>query len=50
MMQKHEDWLFHKNSSYPLPAPVLVIDGTLTKQGFLDELKRLEPKIMPQSH
>lgn len=50
MMQKHEDWLFHKNSSYPLPAPVLVVDGTLTKQGFLDELKRLEPKIMPQSH
>lgn len=43
--QKHEDWLFHKNSSYPLPSDVLVVDGTLTKQGFLDELRRLEPEI-----
>jgi len=47
MMQKHEDWLFYKNSSYPLPAEVLVVDGTLTKEGFLDELGRLEPEILP---
>ena len=47
MMQKHEDWLFYKNSSFPLPAPVLVVNGTLTKDGFLDELRRLEPQILP---
>merc|ERR1712061_984102 len=43
MKQKHEEWLYYKNSSYPLPAKVLVVDGTLSKEGFLQELRRLEP-------
>ncbi len=43
--RRHEDWLYHKNSTYSLPAKVLVIDGTLTKEGFERELSRLEPEI-----
>lgn len=37
---RHDDWLVHKNSSFPVPAPVLVLDGNLELNDFLDEVDR----------
>jgi len=30
----HEDWLVHQNTSFPVPAPVMVINGTLELEDF----------------
>ena len=30
----HEDWLVHQNTSFPIPAPVMVVNGTLGLEDF----------------
>ena len=42
----YEDWLIHQNSSFPVPAPVLVIDGNIDTTP--DSLKKLIVDSIPQ--
>ena len=32
LQRYHEDWLYYKNSSFPVPAPVLVVNAGLPKE------------------
>jgi len=43
----HEDWLYHRNSSFPVPAPVLVLDAGLPVQDFTQEVLRFKDTIIP---
>jgi len=44
----HEDWLLHQNSSFPVPAPVLVMNGTLGLDDFKTYVKgEMMQKIIP---
>ena len=42
----HDDWLYYQNSSYPIPAPVLVIDGNI--EATTESLKKLIAESIPQ--
>ena len=42
----HDDWLYYKNSSYPVPAPVLVIDGNT--EATTESLKKQIAESIPQ--
>jgi len=44
----HEDWLLHQNSSFPVPAPVLIMNGTLALDDFKTYVKEeMIHKIIP---
>jgi len=44
----HEDWLLYQNSSFPVPAPVLVMNGTLSLEDFKTYVKEeMLEKIIP---
>lgn len=45
IQKRHDDWLIHKNSSFVPPAPVLVLDGNLDVQKFLELVKAKENVI-----
>ena len=42
----YDDWLHYKNSSYPVPAPVLVIDGNA--EATNESLKKQIAESIPQ--
>ena len=42
----YENWLIHQNSSFPVPAPVLVIDGNI--EATPESLKKLITASIPQ--
>merc|ERR1712142_960469 len=46
--QMHEDWLIHGNSSFPVPAPVLVMNGSLSLQDFKEYVHQNIDQIIPQ--
>jgi len=44
----HEDWLLYQNSSFPVPAPVLVMNGSLSLEDFRTYVKEeMLNKIIP---
>jgi len=44
----HEDWLVHQNTSFSVPAPVMVINGTLELEDFRSYVKdEVMHKIVP---
>jgi len=44
----HEDWLLYQNSSFPVPAPVVVMNGTLGMEDFKRYVKdEILEKIIP---
>ena len=45
----HDDWLLHRNSTFPTPAGddrVLVLDGNLSKAQFLQMVREREDEIL----
>jgi len=45
----HEDWLIHGNSSFPVPAPVLVMNGTLSLEDFKTYIHENIGQLIPQN-
>ena len=44
----HEDWLLYQNSSFPVPAPVLVMNGSLSLEDFRTYVREeMLDKIIP---
>jgi len=43
----HEDWLLHRNSSFPVPAPVVVMNGTLSLEDFKQYVHQNIDQIIP---
>jgi len=44
----HEDWLLYQNSSFPVPAPVVIMNGTLGMEDFKRYVKdEILEKIIP---
>ena len=35
IQRRHDDWLIHRNSSFPVVAPVVVLNGNLPLTQFL---------------
>lgn len=48
LQRRHDDWLLYRNSSYPVPSPVMVMDGNLELESFLAMLEQEQYKILPQ--
>lgn len=49
LQRRHDDWLFYKNSTFAVPAPVVVLDGNLPKQEYLRYLERRAGEILPSA-
>ena len=46
LQQRHEDWLFYKNSSFPLPTDnVKTLDGEMELEQFQDYLNKHQESI-----
>jgi len=43
----HEDWLYFRNSSYPVPAPVLILNASLPHDEYVQEVKDFKSVIIP---
>ena len=43
----HEDWLYFRNSSYPVPAPVLILNASLPHDEYVQEVKNYKSVIIP---
>ena len=48
LQKKHDDWLIHKNSTFPVPARVVVLNGNLPLTEFEEYLKEKEKEILGQ--
>jgi len=45
----HEDWLLYQNSTFPVPAPVMVLNGTLSLADFETYIRdEMMEKIIPK--
>ena len=47
LQRYHEDWLYYKNSTFPIPAPVLVVNAGLPTEDFRRLVIRLKDTIIP---
>nr|ACO14767.1 Deoxynucleoside kinase [Caligus clemensi] len=43
----HEDWLFHRNSTFLVPAEVLVLDANVNIAGFKEQANFIEQHFLP---
>jgi hypothetical protein len=48
LQEFHENWLFHQNSTFPLPAPVLVLDSNLEMENFIRLVQQRKFEIIPR--
>nr|ACO11531.1 Deoxynucleoside kinase [Caligus rogercresseyi] len=46
---RHEDWLIHRNSTFPVPAEVLVLDANVDIRGFEEQAKYVMRHCLPMS-
>ncbi|CAB4067939.1 dnk [Lepeophtheirus salmonis] len=44
---RHENWLFHRNSTFPVPAEVLILDANIDIDGFKEQAKFIENRFLP---
>ena len=47
LQKRYDDWLYYKNTTYPIPSKVLVLDGTMTVEKFTPYVHSQLPKIFP---
>ena len=47
LQRYHDDWLFYKNSSFPVPAPILILNAGLSTNDFIQEVKDHKDVIIP---
>ena len=47
LQRYHDDWLYYQNSTFPLPAPVLVLDAGLSVEDFTQEVLSVKDQIIP---
>ena len=46
----YKDWLLFKNSTFPVPAPVLVMDASSSKEEFQKNVKKIIPQYFPENY
>lgn len=47
MQKKYDDYLFYKNSSFPIPSKVMVLDGGLSLDNFALSVHNQLPSLFP---